>query len=295
MTIDERAPRQPNRPARTFGPRPRAVRVLLALILAIGLIGGVGPSPARPSAALAASTHAKVVIVVGPTEGVTASYVRDANAIAKQISGYGATVIKVYSPHATLAALQAAAKGANLLIYLGHGTGWPNPYPRPTGRDPNKDDGFGLNTDSTNTAHKYFGEAYIAKLALTPGAIMIFNHACYTAGSSEPGKTPPKYSVAFQRADNYASGFLKAGAKAVLATASTPSTFIAALFRGRGTVRQAFWAMPSTFATYQHLKASVRTPGATVLQAPKPATKYYDAITGNLGYTVTAWRATWGK
>jgi hypothetical protein len=284
VTVDLRARRRP-------GSRPR--RVLVALLLAFGLIAGLIPSPSGPVPVNAATPHARVVIVVGPTEGATSSYIRDANAIARQVKGYGAIVVKVYSPKATWSAVKAAAKGANLLIYLGHGTGWPNPYRRAT--DPKKDNGYGLNlaTRPSHDVKRYYGEYYIRQLNLAPGAIVIFNHACYTAGSSEPGRRAPTVGVARQRAENYASGFLAAGARAVLATASSPSSFLASLFTADRTLRSGFWAMPSTFPRYTRTAASKRTPGATVLQAPYPATKYYDAITGTLSYTTAEWRATW--
>ena len=41
---------------------------------------------------------------------------------------YGAAVIELYSPYATWSKVKAAAQGANLLIYLGHGNGYPSPY-----------------------------------------------------------------------------------------------------------------------------------------------------------------------
>ena len=46
---------------------------------------------------------------------------------------------------------------------------------------------------------------------------MILNHLCYSAGSSETGNPEPTIAVAKQRVDNFASGFLRAGARAVLA------------------------------------------------------------------------------
>ena len=150
-----------------------------------------------------------------------------------------------------------------------------------------------LRRDVSNSVKKYYGEYYMRQLQLAPGAIVVLNHACYSAGSSEPGKAAPSITTAYRRADNFASGFLAAGAKVVLATASSPSSFLTSIFRTTRTMSQAFWALPSTFATYKRTKASTRTSGATVLQAPYPKTKYYDAITGWLSYSAPSWRATW--
>ena len=120
--------------------------------------------------ALAATT--KVVIVVGPVGGSTASYRNSANKLADQARSYGASVTKVYSPNATWSRVRAAAKGANVLIYLGHGNGWPSPYPP---FDTTSKDGMGLNrrAGSGNSNTKYYGEAYMAKLGLAKNAVVI--------------------------------------------------------------------------------------------------------------------------
>ena len=47
----------------------------------------------------------------------------------------------------------------------------------------------------------------------------MFRHLCYASGNSEPGLPEGSTSDAIQRVDNYAAGFLRAGAKAVVAEA----------------------------------------------------------------------------
>ena len=170
----------------------------LALVLIAALAVAV------PSAA-AATGDPKVVIVVGATHGATAGYRADADVAYAEARKYTPNVVKVYSPNATWAKVKAAAVGASVVIYLGHGNGWPSPYtydPAYTTKD-----GFGLNAtagagDSNN---KYYGEPYIATLDLAPGALVILNHLCYASGNSEPGNPEPSITVARQRADNYAS------------------------------------------------------------------------------------------
>ena len=53
----------------------------------------------------------------------TANYISSAKNYAAQARSYGANVIEIYSPYATWSKVKAAAQGANLLIYLGHGNG----------------------------------------------------------------------------------------------------------------------------------------------------------------------------
>ncbi len=65
----------------------------------------------------------KVVIIVGPVGSSTANYSDNAKRYASQARSYGANVVEIYSPNATWARVKAAAQGANVLIYLGHGNG----------------------------------------------------------------------------------------------------------------------------------------------------------------------------
>ena len=157
----------------------------------------------------------------------------------------------------------------------GHGNGWPSPY----GNDAayTTKDGFGLNAtagagDYNNT---YYGEPAIATLALAPGAIVLLNHLCYASGNSEPGLAEPTVSVARQRADNYAAGFLKAGASAVIAEghAGIEST-VRALFTKHTTIQDMWRTMPNQNGHVVSF-ASARTPGATVYQDPTTPTSGY--------------------
>ncbi|HYC07023.1 MAG TPA: hypothetical protein VEG29_03780, partial [Candidatus Binatia bacterium] len=84
--------------------RARALGALLLALAGLGLIPSV-----------AAASSMKVVVVVGPVESQTASYISDGKALAKLARSYGASVTEIYSPNATWSKVRAAAKGANLL------------------------------------------------------------------------------------------------------------------------------------------------------------------------------------
>ena len=84
----------------------------------------------------------------------------------------GAQVVKVYSPNATWDAVKGALDGASIVVYLGHGNGWPSRY-----RDalyPPTQNGFGLNPVAgvDDDAHQYFGEASVERLHLAPNAVV---------------------------------------------------------------------------------------------------------------------------
>ena len=242
----------------------------LALVL-LASIGAVVPQPV-------AAAEPKVVIIVGATEGTTSSYRRDADEIAASALQYTSNVVKVYSPNATWSRVKSEVAGASIVVYLGHGNGWPSPYtydPKYTTKD-----GFGLNrTENAGDSNRvYYGEPYIETLDLG-GAVVILNHLCYASGNSESGQPEPSVSVARQRVDNYASAFLRAGAAAVIADAHygldgylrdlfTTAQPIDALWANQWTSRGNVVSFPST-----------RTPGATAYMDPNtPTSGFYRSL-----------------
>ncbi len=244
--------------------------------LALVLLAALGV--AVPSVA-AATGDPKVVIIVGATHGATDGYRADANVAYAEARKYTTNVIKVYSPNATWAKVKAAVAGASVVIYLGHGNGWPSPYtydPAYTTKD-----GFGLNATAGNGDYnvKYYGEPYIAQLDLAPGALVILNHLCYASGNSEPGNAEPSVTVARQRADNFAAGFLKAGAGAVIADGHAGSErYLRALFTTHQSIEDLWRTIPVGNGNIVSF-ASARTPGAMIYQDPiTPTSGFYRSL-----------------
>ena len=246
----------------------RLVPVLIAGVLA--LAGAVAPSAFAPTAAAAGGP--KIVLIVGATHAATDSYRSDMDAVYAAALQYSSNVVKVYSPNATWTAVKTALQGASVVVYMGHGNGFPSPYLSTLW--PDRMDGFGLNAvagqgDSNTT---YYGESYIASsIKLAPNAVVILAHLCYASGNSEPGLTPPTLAVAEARIDNFAAGFLKAGARAVIADAhSDTSWYIDQLFTTHQTFDQLFrtkpWGAGNTFTF-----PSTRSPGYTAYSDPDEA------------------------
>jgi hypothetical protein len=238
----------------------------------------------------------KVVIVVGPVGASTGNYKDSANKLAEQARSYGASVTRIYSPYATWARVSEAAKGANVLVYLGHGNGWPSPYaPFST----KSKDGMGLNATygNGNSNTKYFGEYYMAQLQLAPNAVVLLNRLCYASGNNEWGAGNPTRSTAIKRVDNYGAGFLASPAKAVYASGITGVGYVLkGLFKGDPavTLGRLFWADPSRTSTYRFTFASSRTPGATAIMDPYAPSRYYRSVIGFLDTTIGDWRAAGG-
>jgi hypothetical protein len=248
--------------------------VVLDLVAVSATFGVLQVDPLR--AAAAELRHAKVAVIVGPVGSLTADYrglADDAVAAARRLT---ADVVTVYSPNATWPAVRRAMQGASVVVYLGHGNGWPSPYGDSLNRA--SQDGLGLNPVAgvDDTAHQYFGEAAIGKsVRLAPGAIVLLHHLCYASGAGEPGMPNPPLDVARERVDNFGAGWLAAGASAVVAEGHLgPAYYVAALLKGKGTPEQ-IWRASPTFHGHVQASASVRTPGATVLLDPDTASSGY--------------------
>lgn len=258
---------------------------VLALLIAGG---GVVANPQTTDAA----SRRKVVIVVGATGSTTSYYRSIANSLAHEARGYGATVIQVYSPDATWGRVRAAARGANLLVYLGHGNGWPSPHPP---FQVNTKDGMGLNASYTGSNYntKYFGEKFVGTgLHLARNSVVLLLHLCYASGNPEWGGPTPTLSTAKARVDNYGAGFLRSGAKAVVAEGLDSGHYLLqGLFKSNRSLRQIFMNASAATGRYTVSFAAHRSPHwARALMDPQRPGQYYRSIIGNLNLRASAWR-----
>ena len=134
-------------------------RFSAAIITALIAVGVFAPA----SFAASPTSHAtkavpKVVFVVGPAGAATNGYRAQARAAAAIARRYTPDVVELYSPNATWPAVREALDGASLVVYMGHGNGFPSRY-----RDelyPPTQNGFGLNPSpgGGDSTHQYFGE-----------------------------------------------------------------------------------------------------------------------------------------
>jgi hypothetical protein len=279
--------------------RRLAAAALLSLLTTVGMTA--------PAAAAGYVSSAKVVIVVGATEGDTARYRSYADQAYVEAIKYTPNVIRVYSPNASWAKVQAAAKGANVLLYYGHGNGWPSPYtydPKYTTKD-----GMGLNasTSPSDNKHVYYGEPYVRTLNLAPNAIVLLGNLCYASGNSEPGKAAPTLSQARQRIDNYAAGFLAGNAEAVIADGHGGLvSYVRGLFTSGTTVVE-MWKSAPNFHNHVFAFGSTRSPGYTAWSDPDAVSSGFyrslvtkptlttTAVTGVIGTTGSAQRSAVGN
>ena len=201
----------------------------LAISLIALLIAFVGVLPGGAAAAAAP----RVAVIVGPAGEATDRYRARAEAAAQVAERFTPNVVRVYSPNATWPAVKQAIDGAAIVIYLGHGNGWPSKY-----RDSlygATQNGFGVNpvAGRGDEAYQYFGEDRIAaEVKLAKNAVVLLHHLCYASGNTEPGLPEGTIDESRQRIDNYAAGFIRAGAGAVVAEARIgPAWYVEQLFR----------------------------------------------------------------
>ena len=242
----------------------RVVPVLVALLIAL--------LSALPGAAVAAGPEPKVVLIVGPAGEATQRYRERAEAAAQVAERYTSNVVRVYSPEATWPAVQQALDGAAVVVYMGHGNGWPSRY-----RDSlfgGTQNGFGLNpvAGGDDASHQYFGEERIAaEVNLAENAVVLLHHLCYASGNTEPGLPEGTVEDARQRIDNYAAGFIEAGAGAVVAEGHLgPAWYVQQLLDGDRSIDGSWRRSPNARGN-ETTFASQRSPGFIAAMDPDRA------------------------
>jgi hypothetical protein len=218
--------------------RALALAIVLVATASVGVVPALRPAPV-------AAGGPKVAIIVGPVGSMTTGYRNSANRVADAATAAGATVAKAYSPNATWSNVRAAVNGASIVVYFGHGNGYPNPYGSTELTD--RTNGWGLNRTTTNgdgdnwsTTLAYCGEkALLGTLTASDGAVqrqycsggpitpapgftMVYAQAHYAPGfgerysESDPNTT---LSQARARVKNYSTPVLRLGAGGYIATA----------------------------------------------------------------------------
>lgn len=252
----------------------RASVIVIVAGLALMALGPLSPA----SAAARVRIEPKVAIVVGPAGAATDNYRRLANEAAAAALKYTSNVVRIYSPDATWPAVKKALTGASIVVYLGHGNGWPSKY-----RDslaPDTQNGFGLNPNVGASSHQYFGEARIGKeISLARNAVVVLSHLCYASGNSEPGLPEGSLAVGQQRVDNYAAGFIRAGASAVIAEGHMgPAYYVRSILAGKSSIDRIWRSSPSHNGNLLRFD-SLRSPGYTAQMDPDRASSgFYRSI-----------------
>jgi hypothetical protein len=101
---------------------------------------------------------------------------------------------------------------------------------------------------------------------------VVLSHLCYASGNSEPGLPEGTFDQARQRVDNFAAGFLQAGAGAVIAEAHDgPAWYVRQLLSTHASVAAIWRSSPTAHGNVVRF-ASQRSPGHVALMDPDTAT-----------------------
>lgn len=140
----------------------------------------------------------KAIIVVGADEfNGNKEFIKEQKEVAVYLKNLGVEVKEFYYPNSKWADIKKGTEGANIFIYSGHGI--------TVGE-----------TDLQGTI--YINEGIIEGPELTMGlklhknALVIFNHACYSAGASIDDKKDIGIKLATQRVEDYAEPFINLNA-----------------------------------------------------------------------------------
>lgn len=308
-------PRRPQPSQPTSGAHVLRDRLGAAVLSALVLATAVAAAAPQPTSA----ASLKVAIIVGPTgDKVIGSwgsqtdlyrmFAKEEAAVARAA---GATVEEVYSPEATWDNVKTAVNGANVVIYHGHGTGFPNPYNATEttwktngwglNRSTSGDDGDNIYTQMIYCGEKallgtlspsdgdywtYCGGAGTDGITPAPNFVMIYANACYTAGSSELGQPVGDLDTARARVANFSYPVLELGANGYFATDLGATKLLDLLLRQRNTSFGDLYRAGTGYdAAAQMLSVHPDEPGHQIwvqkTYSPGLGTDYWYAFAGN--------------
>lgn len=134
----------------------------------------------------------KAIIIVGSVENLTGEFIVEQQKTAAYLRSVGVRVFEFFHPHANWKDILKESEGAHIFIYSGHGTA----------------------SVLCLTDGIVYGNTIEKELKLHKNALVIFNHACESAGSSATDKGDIGKAEALRRVGDYAKPYvdLKAGA-----------------------------------------------------------------------------------
>jgi hypothetical protein len=166
--------------------------------------------PAGVSASVALADGLKAVAIVGDVGGSTSTYSSEMDGAVAVLQDQGASVAKFYygDTSFTWADIVAASQGVHFLLYMGHGVyNGDMPYPDWVG-------GFYLGGGQFVSPDQIRDDL---DGVVAPDSVVIFSHACFTAGSAGGDPSDLPQSEAERRVKMYAEPFMDIGMRAYFA------------------------------------------------------------------------------
>lgn len=135
----------------------------------------------------------KAVMIVGKD---AKEFIEEQRKVASYLKNLGIDVVEFYTPNCKWEDVKKGSNGAHIFIYAGHGT--------TIGKE--KQGTLYLNEGIIE------GEQLVDGLKLNKNALVLFNHACYSAGSSASDINDIGIEEATTRVEDYAKPFIKLNA-----------------------------------------------------------------------------------
>ena len=157
-----------------------------------------------------------MVVIVGPVGELTDRYLARGEAAAREAERFTPNVTRVFSPDATWPVVREALRARIwsstwVTATAGRAIARVSTHRRRTAS------GSTLWPAVATTRTSTSARAPSRGVRLGPNAIVLLHHLCYASGNTEPGLDEGTPEQARERVDNYAAGFIAAGAEAVVA------------------------------------------------------------------------------
>jgi hypothetical protein len=224
------------------------------------------------------------VVIAGPIDGDTGSWTKgeiaNAELSAKELEANGVQVYRFYTPNTDWTQIQAAANGAQFLIYRGHGIRWSS-MPTP------QVGGFELKDRIYTNTELHAG------LKLAPNAIVML-YACLASGSTNEDTASISIAEAQRRVGQYSDPFFANGAAGYYSNwyGDAFQIYIRNLFQGK-TLGDAFKAYSSYNPNQVAISTLPSNPALPMWLAyenwtnyPIPPYQYDDTFAGNPNKTL---------
>ena len=223
-------------------------------------------------------------MIVGPAGARDEPLPRGGRRPRRWPASYTPDVTEIYSPNATWPAVREALQGASLVIYMGHGNGWPSSTATACTRPPRTASASTRPRPATTTGTSTSARGRSRRRPpgqergrpAQPPVLRVGQHG------ARPRRRHPRQ--ARQRVDNFAAGFIKAGAAAVIAEAyASPNYMVRVVLGGQRSIESAWRRAPSANgngspsraraapATSPRWIPSAPTPGSRARSSSRPA------------------------
>ena len=183
-------------------------------------------------------------------------------------------------PNATWPAVKQAAPGRSLVVYMGHGNGWPSPLPRrAVPRDPERLRAEPDGRAATIGTHQYFGEdgrrlaARVREERGRPAQPPVLRERPVGAGPARRARSTRRSSGSTTSRPGSSGPVPRRSSPR---RTSSPSYFVRAILGGGRSIQSAWQKSPERERQPDRLRRASRSPGYVAQMDPETATSGFE-------------------